>query len=267
VNGETLLPVVQLPKSGTIISSLLTFLFPVPPVLPPTIEHTLELLSVAQKYEMTTALTQICQEFACRHEPKFICTETALHVYSLAWKYGLLEEALLAAAETLKRPMTLHDFRDKLEFVPGAALAELWKYRQQVLDNLRVSLGMEEFYNSEVYQISFVLNCVEVSGSNIPLWLNHYLDSVVKDPACLDITTFHLALSSHISPPGTSSDNCEYCKSIPGWIIRNIWTALTAVFYQSIRNVSSTTLNANDESHLIYRLNQISQSHNTKYTP
>lgn len=40
----------------TIISSLLTFLFPVPPVLPPTIEETLELLSMAQKYQMATTL-------------------------------------------------------------------------------------------------------------------------------------------------------------------------------------------------------------------
>ena len=59
MDGETLLPVVQLPESYPIISSLLSFLYPVPPVLPPTIELTLELLSVAQKYQATTALTRI----------------------------------------------------------------------------------------------------------------------------------------------------------------------------------------------------------------
>lgn len=111
-------------------------------------------------------------------------------MYSLAWKYGLIEEALLAVAETLKRPMTIHDFGDKIEIVPGAALAKLWKYRKQVLYNLNVSLGMEQFYDSEVYQILVVLNCVEVSRSSIPLWLKNYLDAVVKGPACLDITTF-----------------------------------------------------------------------------
>ncbi|KAF8262044.1 hypothetical protein EI94DRAFT_1809410 [Lactarius quietus] len=56
---ETLLPVVQLTKSHGIISSLLTFVFPVHPVLPPTIKQILELLSAAEKYKMTTALIRI----------------------------------------------------------------------------------------------------------------------------------------------------------------------------------------------------------------
>lgn len=85
-SGETSLeslPIIQLPESHAIISSLLTFLFPVPPVLPPTIDQTVELLSVTQKYQMTTALTRI-RDCISKREPKFICSENALHVYSLA---------------------------------------------------------------------------------------------------------------------------------------------------------------------------------------
>ncbi|KAF8262049.1 hypothetical protein EI94DRAFT_1833008 [Lactarius quietus] len=53
---EPLLPIIQLPENHEIISDLLTFVFPVLPVLPPTIEQIFELLSVAEKYEMLTTL-------------------------------------------------------------------------------------------------------------------------------------------------------------------------------------------------------------------
>ena len=235
VDGETLLPVIQLPESHPIISSLLSFLYPVPPVLPPTIEQTLELLSVAQKYQATTALTRI-RDCAFRHDPRFISSETALHVYILAWKYGLHEEALLAAEETLKRPMTICHLEEQLEFIPIAALVELWRYRQRVSGSLGATLSTGHFFDSETYKISAVFECVKVSKSKIPQWLNHYLDTVVEDPACFDITNFHLALSSHTS----ASEACGRCKSITGETIRKLWTALTAVFRKSIRRVSFT---------------------------
>ncbi len=273
MDGETKdepsLPVVQLAESHAIISSLLTFVFPVPPVLPPTIEQILELLSVAQKYEMATTLIRI-RDCASRRDPKFICAKTASYVYSLAWKYGLLEEALLAAEETLKSPMTIQNFEDKLDILPSVALYKLWKYRRRVLENLDISLSTDHFFfDSEVYQVlsDADLDCVEISESaKIPLWLDQYLDSVLVDPAYVDLTTFHLALSSHVSSMGTSSDDCEHCTSISGETIRDFWTALTAVIHESIRKVGSTTLNATcDKSQLIHRLNRISRSHKGKY--
>ncbi|KAH9162355.1 hypothetical protein EDB89DRAFT_2026160, partial [Lactarius sanguifluus] len=231
---EILLPVVQLPESHATISSLLSFVFPVPPVLSPGIGEIFDLLSMAQKYRMTTALTRI-RDCISKRKPKFAFSKTAPYVYTLAWDLKLLEEALLAAEETLKSPMTIHVFEDKLNIISCAALGELWKYRQRVLSNLDLGLGTD-FY---IYQSSNFPNCVEISENSIPLWLDHYLDSVMEDPACLDITTFHLTLSSHISPPGASSDNCEHCKSIPGENIRKFWTALVAVFHESVRKAES----------------------------
>ncbi|KAH9034975.1 hypothetical protein EDB85DRAFT_947257 [Lactarius pseudohatsudake] len=234
-NGEILLPVVQLPESHEIISSLLSFVFPVPPVLPPGIEEIIDLLSLAQEYQATTALTRIRD--CVRHDPKFVYSENALYVYELAWKHGLLEEALLAAEDLLKRPMTIPEFEIDLAGIPGAALGELWAYRKRVLENVIQNLGPDsDFY---IYQSSNVLNCVEMSQNNIPLWLDLYLDSVTEDPACLDITTFHLTLSAHISHPDTSSDYCKHCKSIPGETIRKFWVALMAVFRDSIRKAES----------------------------
>ena len=58
-NPQTSLPVVQLPESGEILRCLLTFIFPVIPVMPLTPEKTMELLYVAQKYQMEISLTHI----------------------------------------------------------------------------------------------------------------------------------------------------------------------------------------------------------------
>ena len=63
--------VVQLPVEGAILFSLLTYIFPVPPVLPSTVEQTMELLSVAQMYKMDVALTHIRIHIA-QQEPPFI---------------------------------------------------------------------------------------------------------------------------------------------------------------------------------------------------
>ena len=77
------LPQVQLSESSAILSSLLTFIFPVTPVLPSTLEETMELLSVAQKYEMTSVLIHNRGSLSRRH-PLFISPENSLFTYALA---------------------------------------------------------------------------------------------------------------------------------------------------------------------------------------
>jgi hypothetical protein len=59
--GDTLLPVVQLPESGGILHILLTFIFPgnSTPLLPSSTKTMMELLSVAQKYQMVSTLDHI----------------------------------------------------------------------------------------------------------------------------------------------------------------------------------------------------------------
>ncbi|KAH8981504.1 hypothetical protein EDB86DRAFT_3131054 [Lactarius hatsudake] len=237
-DNKPLLPVIQLAESHTIISALLTFVFPVPPVLPPTIEQILELLSVAQKYEMTTTLIQI-RDCASRRDPPFICPETALQAYSLAHEYGLLEEACQAAEETLKSPMTIQGFGDKLNMIHGAALSGLWKYRQQVLANLKVGLHNE--FNRSGLRLLADLDCVATiytRSSEIPRWVDTYLNDIEGDLASFDLTTFHLALSSHVY----TGNGCGRCALIPGKTIRDIWTALTAVLHKSIRKARSDFL-------------------------
>jgi len=58
-NTTTSLPSIQLSDTGVTLSSLLTFVLPVPPVIPSTIEETMTLLSAAQKYQMDLVLSHI----------------------------------------------------------------------------------------------------------------------------------------------------------------------------------------------------------------
>ena len=240
LSSKIFLPVVQLPENHVILTSLLTFLFPVPPILPPR-EQILELLAVAQKYQASTPLTRI-RDCVAKLEPKFICSETALQVYSLAWKYGVREEALLAAEETLRGPMTLNVHNGKLNGIPSAGLVELWKYRRRVVDNIRVNLGTDySCRDTDVHKTLLDFDCKVVNKSKIPRWLCNYFDSILKRSAFLDITTFYLTVSSHMS----HSSECHDYKTFPSKTTRNLWDALTAVFNDSIRKVSSTTtLNA-----------------------
>ncbi|KAI0253674.1 hypothetical protein BJV78DRAFT_1280734 [Lactifluus subvellereus] len=128
-HAQASLPSFHLSESGVILSSLLTFILPMPPVLPPTIEQSMELLSVSQKYEMDSISSHVREKLAL-HNPPFLRSETAFQVYSLAQKYGLRQEALQAACMALTFPITIEDLEDKLDIMPGAYL---WKPVQMEL--------------------------------------------------------------------------------------------------------------------------------------
>ncbi|KAF8472253.1 hypothetical protein DFH94DRAFT_193338 [Russula ochroleuca] len=175
--------VVQLPVDGAILLSLLTYVFPVPPILPSTTEHVMELLSVAQMYKMDVVLTHIRMHIA-QQEPPFIREETAFLIYSLSQKYGLRTEALQAARCTLSfSSLTIEDLSEekKLDLMPGAFLHELWKYHQRVRSNLTSDL--EEFRNSNVLTLLENLSCSQLANSGLPVWL----DSYISDQSILEI--------------------------------------------------------------------------------
>ena len=140
-------PVVQLPIDGAILFSLLTYIFPVPPVLPSRVGQVMELLSVAQMYKMDVVLTHI-RNHITQQEPPFIREETTFLIYSLSRKYGLRIEALRAARCTLSfSSLNIQDLAEehKLDTMPGRYLHELWKYHQRVRSNLTKDL--REFKN------------------------------------------------------------------------------------------------------------------------
>ena len=138
--GETSLPVVQLPESGAVLHSLLTFIFPSTPLVPSTTEEAMQLLSVAQKYQMVHVLPYIRYHIVQQNPPP-TQRDDVLHSYSLAQKYGLHQEALQAAQTiVMKYPINIGDLEDKLDMMPGASLYELWNYYGKARDILAEDL-------------------------------------------------------------------------------------------------------------------------------
>ncbi|KAN0137915.1 hypothetical protein V8E53_004399 [Lactarius tabidus] len=128
-------PVVKLPENRATLHNLLTFIFPVVPILPTTSEEIMELLAVAQKYQMDSVLSHIRGSIA-EKDPPLLCPDTALDIYFLARKYELhreAAEAVRAARVTLRLSMVIEDLGDKLDFpgMTGTYLYELWKYHER----------------------------------------------------------------------------------------------------------------------------------------
>jgi hypothetical protein len=232
-NAEESVPVLQLPESGEILECLLTFVFPATPRVPSTLEEIMELLSVAQKYQMPAALSHIRASIA---QQKLLPTrlEPALHLYALAQKHGLRSEALQAAQSILKYPMTIEKFYNKLDIMPGAFLYELWRYRERV--RVILASDLTEFRASRACGTITGLRCTELSSSQIPSWLDKYIESIAKAPNLFDTAELNIALARHTKDKA-NEQSCE-CASIPNQTIRDFWEALASVVHVSFEKVS-----------------------------
>jgi len=238
-DAGTSLPVVQLSDSSCILSSLLSFIIPVAAHLPSTaVEDTMELLSTAQKYEMDLVLTRIRDHLA-RQNPPLIRGENAFYVYSLAQKYGLRREVDQAARLTLKVPMSIEvlESTGKLDVLSGALLHQLWDYHERVQEYLASDLTTFMMFGIGP-RINF--RCIKLSSSDVPIWLNDYINSVAMNPALFNLSEFHMALTRHVIPSSSHSSRCcQSCASIGSATIDTFWTALSDVVQHSIENAET----------------------------
>ena len=233
-NAKASLPVVQLPESGEILYCLLTFIFPITQLIPSTPEKIMQLLSVAQTYQMGTVLAHIRGSIA-RQISLPTHLEAVLHIYALAQKYGLRQEALQTArAIFLKQSMTIEDFNNKLDIMSGASLYELWKYHESVRAILASDLT--EFRTSCAGGTITGLRCTELSPSRIPSWLDHYIESIGKNPSLFDSTELSIAIARHVKDKANEL-GCE-CASIPSYTMHDFWEALASVVDGSFDKVS-----------------------------
>jgi hypothetical protein len=233
------LPYIQLAEHGTILSSLLSFILPVPFNLPSTTEEIMELLSVAQKYEMDSTLAHIRVAIGSQ-EPPFIRQENAFHIYSLAQKYGLDKEVSRAARMALTFPMTIQSLEDKFDAMPGAYFHSLWKYYQRVRSNLSSDLTV--FRTHRIQRTLASMSCSVGNTSGIPAWIDSYIASIVDDPAIFSLSEFHMSLTRHLLFAG-----CTSCRTLSTGTISIFWKELTAVVHNSMANVSISEHNNSGE--------------------
>ncbi|KAH9166774.1 hypothetical protein EDB89DRAFT_2232725 [Lactarius sanguifluus] len=228
---QTQLPEVHLPVSSAILSSLLTFIFPVNPILPSTLEEIMQLLSVSQKYEMSSVLSHIRGSLALQ-DPPFISPENAFLAYSLARRYGLYKEATQAARLTLKFDLTIETLEDKLAMMPGACLHELWKYHQKVQAQLKLDLP-----SSGAGALLNGYNCTQYSIDGHPYWIELYVRSIMENPSRFDPIEFQMALARHAG--ALDHRWCSSCILIPVEKMRTIWTTLAATAHRCMEKADS----------------------------
>jgi hypothetical protein len=153
----------------------------------------------------------------------------------LAQKYGLRPEALQTArAILLKHSMTIEDFDNKFDIMPGVSLYELWKYYERV--RVILTSDLAEFTVSCARGTITGLRCVELSSSQIPSWLDQYIQSIGKNPNLFDPAELNIAMVRHTKVKA-NENNCK-CGSISSRTIRDFWEALTSVVYGSFEKVS-----------------------------
>jgi hypothetical protein len=225
------LPIVQLTDFCTILSSLLTFIFPVSSILPPTLEEIMELLSVAQKYEMVSVLADI-RCYVASKDPPLISPENAFHAYSLAQKHGLRQEAAEAAKKiTLTFSLDIETLEGRSDIPRGDYLYELWKYHQSVRNNLMSNI--DNFRGSAASGTLTGLSCVPKTLWGTPGWLDNYIVSIAWTPSCFDPIEFQTTLACHVSQA-----KCPWCTRIPHQTVRAFWTALTNFVNENIAKAS-----------------------------
>ena len=212
------LPTVELPENGATLYNLLTFIFPVDPILPSTSEKIMELLGVAQKYQMKSVLSHIRGIIGAQKDPQFIHPETAFHIYFLAQKHGLHKEAVQAARITLRLPMVIEDLGEKLKFtdMTGAYLYELWKYYKRVRTELES--GVYNFMNSGLPESVKSLFCSKSHSASVglesfPRWLGDYIRSIARTPHLFGLIEFEDAWARHIKQIQDSYSQSHSCSS------------------------------------------------------
>jgi hypothetical protein len=130
--------------------------------------------------------------------------------------------------------MTIEDLENKLDIMPGAYLYELWTYHEGV--GAILSLELTEFRVSCARGTITGLRCTELSSSQIPSWLDYYIESIGKKPAIFDLIEFNTAMVRHVK--GGVKGGCE-CASIPSQSIREFWEALACVIHDCFEKVSA----------------------------
>ena len=133
------LPVVQLTEDAELLNNLVSFLYPIAPVIPSSYEKVFALLAACQKYGMAVIQSSIRAEVIRGTFPAPVGTE-AFRAYAIASDLGLGPEMESAARLTLCYPMTFESLGEALQSFKGRVLCDLVCYRKRCRDNLVLCL-------------------------------------------------------------------------------------------------------------------------------
>ena len=118
--------------------------------------------------------------------------------------------------------MNIEDLGDRLDIMLALSLHELWKYSEKVRSILTSDLM--EFRISGACETLTDLDCIELSSSKIPRWLDDYIALIGDAPNLFNFFNFNAALVHHVKVKSGNS-RCA-CVLRPTQTIRNFWEAL-----------------------------------------
>jgi hypothetical protein len=119
-----------LPEDAGLLNSLISFLYPVTPVIPDSYQKAFALLAVCQKYDIESVQFIIRAAIKAGKFPTPVKAE-GFSAYALASGMGLVPEAEDAARLTLGQPMTFESLGEGLKSFKGRALCDLIRYRSK----------------------------------------------------------------------------------------------------------------------------------------
>ncbi|KAH9166765.1 hypothetical protein EDB89DRAFT_2001616 [Lactarius sanguifluus] len=124
------LPVIQLSEDSDLLNSLISLLYPIPPIIPDSYEKVFALLAACQKYDMESVQSIIRAGIKLGTFPAPVEAE-GFRAYAIASSMGLAPELENAASLTSSLPMTFESLGEQLRSFKGRALCDLLHHRKR----------------------------------------------------------------------------------------------------------------------------------------
>ncbi|KAH9066766.1 hypothetical protein EDB87DRAFT_458081 [Lactarius vividus] len=121
-------PVIDLTENSKTISILLTLAYPVVSAAtePESLDDMIDTLVAAKKYDMAAVSQHLIQRFTVSK----VVRDSPVEAFCAACSHELGEAARVAAKASLKHRLNLDIIGDKLPYLNGPALHQLWKFHR-----------------------------------------------------------------------------------------------------------------------------------------
>jgi hypothetical protein len=211
------LPLVHCPEDASVLNSLISLLYPVPPEIPDSDDDVLILLSACQKYDMATVQSSILAEIRRRGllSPSGV---ESFRLFAVASSKGLIPEMEATAIITLEHPITFEFLGDALRSFEPWALRKLARFHQYCrvgLVSCLLLLSRKELTPSRIW-----VGCPKADAGALPDWLEKIFSTKFRK-----LDTFEHPLP-FIKP---SSFREEYLEALQAHIRENDCTFCTKI--------------------------------------
>lgn len=171
------LPLVHCPEDASVLNSLISLLYSVPPDIPDSDDGILILLAACQKYDMYTVQSSIRSEIRRRGLLSPSGAES-FRLFAVASSKGLIPEMETAAIITLEHPMTFEFLGDTLRSFEPWALRKLARFHQYCRVSLVSCLWL--LSRKELAPLRAWVGCPKADAGALPDWLESIFSTKIR---------------------------------------------------------------------------------------